>query len=65
MWLNTDVRRGPHTASAGEVGDEVGALSVMSDSACMHRWRIDEPNGEFATGKCLLCGAERAYPAAH
>lgn len=27
----------------------------------MHRWRIDEPNGEFSTGKCLLCGAEQRY----
>ena len=53
MWLATGARRGPHTASAGEVGDEVGALSVMSDSACVHRWRIDEPNGVL-TGELSL-----------
>ena len=26
-----------------------------------HRWRIDEPNGQFSTGVCRLCGAEKLF----
>lgn len=28
---------------------------------CVHRWRIDEPNGPLSNGVCSLCGAERQF----
>ena len=35
----------------------------MSD--CMHRWRIDEPDGSpLLPGTCRLCGSERLFKAA-
>ncbi len=26
---------------------------------CVHRWRIDSPNGSTSTGTCWRCGADR------
>lgn len=28
---------------------------------CVHRWRIDEPNGPLAQGICSQCGARREF----
>lgn len=29
---------------------------------CVHRWRIESPNGEFSRGVCKYCGAEKEFP---
>ena len=29
---------------------------------CVHRWRIDSPNGPYSCGRCKLCGAEQQFP---
>ncbi len=30
---------------------------------CVHRWRLDTPNGERTPGVCRRCGDRRLFPA--
>jgi hypothetical protein len=30
-------------------------------SQCVHHWRLTEPDGPIADGKCLRCGASRRF----
>lgn len=32
----------------------------MTD-VCVHRWRIEEPDGPMSLGKCNKCGEERLF----
>ena len=32
------------------------------EPVCVHRWRIESPNGEFSRGTCKNCGAEKQFP---
>ncbi len=37
-----------------------GAVSRTSQD-CVHRWRIESPNGQHSAGVCQQCGATRDF----
>jgi len=34
---------------------------TRTTTTCIHRWRIESPNGPTSTGVCQRCGATREF----
>ena len=33
----------------------------MTTAACVHWFRVEQPNGEYSLGVCKKCGAQRQF----
>ncbi len=38
------------------------ATAPVEGPVCIHRWRIESPNGATSHGVCRNCGAEKEFP---
>lgn len=57
----TDVGPSPTAQPKATPKPKPPAVPTPAQEACVHRWRLDTPNGQTVGAVCRLCGAEREY----
>jgi hypothetical protein len=49
-------------SKAAPIVEAAPTVEVAEGPVCIHRWRIESPNGATSHGVCRYCGAEKEFP---